>query len=89
MVRMIAALLIFAVVVLPVAEYASRPSYDSHASSMRHVPRLPPGGARVAIETTSDSTSAVPMRPVGLAPALTSVDRPARPLAAPFIPPRG
>jgi hypothetical protein len=89
MVRVIAVVLTLTIAMLPVAQYASAASYDGHDASMRHAARTQPGSARVAIETRIDLTSAVPVPTVSIAPSPPSVTRPARPLAAPFVPPRG
>jgi len=89
-VRVIATVLVLLGAVLPAAEHASA-SWIGGAphAGVSHAPRTPPRGARATIVT---SVVALPLAPLSGAPHVptsTEAGLPSRPLAAPFVPPRG
>jgi FlaG/FlaF family flagellin (archaellin) len=87
--RVVATVLTLAMAILLAAQYASAASGHGHQAGLRHAPRTPPGSARVAIEASIDSMSVAPLPTLGVVSAPATAERLLRPLAAPFVPPRG
>jgi hypothetical protein len=80
-------MLIVVAVVLPFARHASASWRDDHGS-LSHSPRTPGGTPRSAVDSPVAAVPAT-LRPIALVAAPPSAPRPFRPLAVPFVPPRG
>jgi hypothetical protein len=84
--RILAVVLLLAVAVVPVAQYASAATHAGHHASMRHAPRTP--GSTVVAGTVLDAVTIPRLPRVGIVASPAAEDRPIRALAAPFVPPR-
>jgi len=85
--RVLLAVLVALLVVLPAAQQASAPLDAGHATALKHAPRTPPSSARVAVAVR---LVAAPAAPTFVAPAPSAPpDRVSGGApAAPFVPPR-
>lgn len=88
--RIVVTILVALAALLPAVEHASAAWTGGHDARITHAPRTPPRAARVTVLTVIDPASMAAWLPAaGAVPAPPDAARPSRPLAAPFVPPRG
>ena len=76
-------------IVLPAVQDASASGGGGRQAGVRHAPRTPSGGARIAAVSGVSVMPALPLRPMADVSASAAAVLTAPPLAAPFVPPRG
>ncbi|HEV8587021.1 MAG TPA: hypothetical protein VGT02_18825 [Methylomirabilota bacterium] len=88
MTRVLVTVLVLLAAVLPALEYAAAARIGGHDARITHAPRAARGTHVVAL-TSVAASSIAPLPAAGAVPAPSEPAPASRPLAAPFVPPRG